>query len=251
MLFSEVEKDFVAKVKGYIKQVEKNDKVILTKFLTLREQEIIHACCLPSQIKPTFFGGFEAAERKRCLLNNGFTSVNDKMYQVNGYKIDYNKRYLKISHPNVLGTLMSLQIDRSHFGDIVILDSDCYLFTTKEVHDILQLEFKIINKVPITLVPIDEPIDMDVVMESLEIMTSSMRIDSLISHVFRISRHEAQAFIKSSFVSRNFQVTTNQSAICQTNDVISVRKKGRFTVGEILRQTKSEKLVLEVLIPSK
>jgi len=114
------EKEFYAKINEQIEKVEKNGKIILTKFLSLREQFIIIETAKYYQINVLFDGGFDNTERKRCILYPNTIHVNPN-FNITCFKIVTNKRYLTLTHQNVLGTLMSLQIDRSLFGDIVFI----------------------------------------------------------------------------------------------------------------------------------
>ncbi len=242
------EKEFYAKIKEQIKKVEKNEKVILTKFLTLREQSILIECSKFSLIQVSFYGGYEFAERKKALLYpKTFTIIPE--FNITCYNIKYNKRYLKLTHQSVLGTLMSLKLDRSLFGDIVFIDDCCYFFVTKDIESILVNEFKVINRVPIVIEKNDKDFIASVNYKYKEIIISSMRIDNLISHVYNLSRDSAKANVLSKFVYKNDQVVTNPALKCEVNDIISVRKKGRFIISNLLRNTKTNKIVLEIKMP--
>lgn len=246
----EDEKEFAAKITEYINQVEKNDKVILTKFLSLREQQIIEYLTKNNTINYQFFGGHKQAERKRCLLYLSLTTVSDNLFNISCFKIKYNKRYLTLTHQNVLGTLMSLKMDRSLFGDISFSNNECYIFISSDIESILLNEFKTINRVPITLEKVTENISVEEKFITKEIIISSMRIDNLISHVYNLSRNDTSELILSNYVYRNWQIVTNQAIKCNVSDIISVRKYGRFVISQILRSTKADKLVLEIKIPT-
>jgi RNA-binding protein YlmH len=249
MLYLEDELEFVAKAKEYLKQAEKNQKVILTKFLSLREQEILNDLFRYSEINLVFSGGYEQAERKRCLIIDPVIPISDNLFEIICYKIDYNKRYLNLTHSNILGTLMSLKLDRSLFGDIVMAENCAYFFTTKEIESIIQNEFKVINHTPIQLTIMDDSIEIENKYETREVIVSSLRIDHLISVVFKLSRSDAQQLISQNAVNRNFQIVNQKSAVGKKEDIISVRRYGRFIIGDELRQTKSNRIVLAVKIP--
>lgn len=247
--FIDDEKEFVLKVKEYSKQVEKNDKVILTKFLTLREQQIIVEIFKENNDRYRFFGGFNNADRKRCLIYPLGISLNDNLFSISCFKIKYNKRFLLLSHQNVLGTLMSLKLDRSLFGDITFINDECYFFSSKEIDDIILYEFKSINRVPITLEHYEKAIVFKEKFDVKEIIVSSMRVDNIISHIYHLSRKESQQLISNNYVFINWQTVNSQSITCNISDVVSVRKHGRFIISRIVRNTKSNKIVLEIKIP--
>ncbi|QVK16803.1 hypothetical protein KHQ81_07720 [Mycoplasmatota bacterium] len=243
------EKEFYAQIIEQIEKVEKNGRIILTKFLSLREQEIITDTTKFHRIKVLFEGGYENAERKRCFLYPDTVTFKSN-FNITCFKIEYNKRYLKINHQNVLGTLMSLQIDRALFGDIVFSEEECYFFISSDIEPVILLEFNTINKVPITLERHVNKLDITQKFLTKEIIISSMRIDNLISHVYNLSRDNAKQMVLSSYVYKNYRITSNPAVKCEINDVVSVRKHGRFTISKMLRKTKSDKFVLEIKIPT-
>lgn len=249
MIYHDDELLFVAKVKEYLKQAENQKKVLLTKFLTLREQAIIEDIFKYSYVDIHFYGGFENAERKRCLIIDPSIPYHESFFEIVCYRIEYNKRYLELRHQNVLGTLMSLKLDRSLFGDILIDEDVAYFFTTKEAAPIVESEFVAINRVPISVTVMEDPIAFELEREEFTVTVPSMRIDTLISHVFRLSRSQSVQYIEANYVYRNFQIVTEKAASCLPGDVISVRRHGRFTVGDVVRQTKKNKIVLSITKP--
>ena len=73
-----------------------------------------------------------------------------------------------------------------------------------------------------------------------------MRIDSIVSEIIRTSRAKATETIKEEKVFVNHELILKGSKEVKTNDIITVRGKGRFKVGEILNNTKKGNLVVEV-----
>lgn len=249
MIYQDDEQIFVAQIKEYLIQAENQKKVILTKFLTLREQAIVKDIFQSSYVDVYYYGGYDDAERKRCLIMDPSIPYHESFFDIVCFKINYNKRFLTLRHQNVLGTLMSLKLDRSLFGDIILDGDDVYFFTTKEIVPIIRQEFKVINRVPIQVQVWEEPIEYKLEREERSIIVPSLRIDTLISHVFHLSRNDAAQSIAAGYVYRNFQIATEKSMLCEVGDIISVRRHGRFTVGDIVRQTKKNKIVLNVTIP--
>lgn len=243
------EKEFYAKINEQIKQVEKNEKVILTKFLTLREQKILTEASKFGLIQVSFYGGYDNAERKKALLYPNTFTV-DSEFNITCFNIKYNKRYLKLTHQSVLGTLMSLKMDRSLFGDIVFIDDECFFFVTSDIEAILINEFIMINRVPITIEKNDDDLVVNGNYKLKEIIISSMRIDNLIGRVYNLSRDNAKEYVLSKFVYKNDQIVNSPALKCEVNDIISVRKKGRFIISNLLRNTKANKIVLEIKIPT-
>jgi|SRR5690554_2645779 len=242
------EKDFFAHIKELIAKVEKNGKIVLSKFLTLREQKIV-SNLVRNKINYDFYGGYDYSERKRCLLYPKDYELNHQ-FNICCFKINYNKKFLKLEHQNVLGTLMSLQFDRSLFGDIVFVQEECFVFIAREIKDVIKMDFNIINKVPISLEMYYDKLDVKPKYIFKEIIVSSMRIDNIISKVFKFSRDKGKKYILASIVYQNFQLVVNPSSKCELEDIISLRRYGRFIISRMIRKTKTNKFVLEIKIPT-
>lgn len=244
----DTEKDFYVHIKELIEKVEKNGKIVLSKFLTLREQQIIRNLS-GKKINYEFYGGYDYSERKRCLLYPKDIEIKPD-FNISCFKIDYNKRFLILKHQNVLGSLMSLQIDRSLFGDIIVTENDCFIFVATEIKDVIQMDLNMISRVPVTLELFEGKIDFEPKFIVKDVIVSSMRIDNIISNVYNISREKAKQYIQANFVFQNFQLVVNPSEKCEVEDIISLRRYGRFIISGIKRKTKSDKYVLEIKIPT-
>lgn len=248
MLYLDDELTFVKKMKDLVQQ-SLVKPVILTKFLSLREQVIVEDLFRHSPVQLNFYGGYPASERKRCLILHEDIPYSEDMFQIACYEIKYHPKYLQVTHANILGTLMSLKIDRQMFGDIILNQQKAYFFTTKEIVPIILQEFNMINHQPIQVELYTEPIHYETPYETKEIIVSSLRVDNLISVVYRLSRSEAVELIERAQVYLNFQLVKEKSILCKENDIVSVRRHGRFIVGPTLRTTKSGKYLLEVKEP--
>ena len=82
--------------------------------------------------------------------------------------------------------------------------------------------------------------------ETISIIIPSMRIDSIVSEAIRTSRAKATEAIKEEKVFINHELVVKGAKEVKTNDLITVRGKGRFKVGKILNNTKKGNLVLEI-----
>lgn len=248
MIIIPEEKNFYAQVLDQVERTQ-NGKIIITKFLTLREQAIYKEIVKGKDVTLQFNGGYPFAERRKACLFPRDLNI-DVDCKIECLKITYNQRFLDITHRNVLGSLMSLGLERSLFGDIVLGEKEVYIFVSREIVPVLYNEFTHINQVPIDLTPHYEEVLIEPKYDQKEIIISSMRIDNLISHVYNLSRDNAKKHIQEGLVYRNFLVCKDADEICQVGDIVSVRNFGRFKIGELLRTTKTGKLVVLILLPS-
>lgn len=248
--FSPNEQIFVKKVVDYKEKCLKNKKVILTKFLNNREQEIVKTIIgKKDDIYVNFFSPFEEANYKRCFISPYENSDID--FSITTFKICYNKKYLKLSHKNILGNIMALQIERDVIGDIIITnENECYFCAISELDNFFKQHFNVIHQTPISLEIIND-IDSIISKKNIKkkkIFVKSLRIDLIISHVYSISREHSKKFILQKYVKINYKIIENTSHLIEKCDIINVRTKGRFTIDSVSGPNKNGNFVLEISI---
>ena len=67
----------------------------------------------------TFFGG-PHAERKRAIIAPLYFKPQPEDFELTLFELQYPKKFVTIQHQHVLGTLMSLGIQRDQLGDIIV-----------------------------------------------------------------------------------------------------------------------------------
>ena len=175
-----------------------------------------------------FFGGYTDAQR--VILGAG-VSGNDE-FPICALKFLYKKEY-KLTHRDFLGSLMSLGIERSTVGDILVFDSYAVVFVKSELADYIKQEITKIGRVGVRIVD-EDLIDFEYVSEydELSFTVSSLRLDVIVSAICSVSRDKSQQFIKSDLVSVNHKIENNNSKTLVVGDVITVRKFGKFVFAE-------------------
>lgn len=217
-----------------------NDKSYLLDFLDLAEQEIVKKT-ISKSLFLKFDGGYEDSEYKRCYISK-YENYDLKVQKL---KIKYNKKFLTLNHRHILGRLMSLGIERSCIGDIVI-GEDSFIICKKELADFIIDNMRDLDNNSIELIKTDEEISHEEKYEMKDIFVSSIRLDAIVSGSINISRGESAELIKSGFVKINQKVIENTSQNISVCDIISIRKFGRIKVFSINGKTKSGKIVLQI-----
>ena len=119
--FRPEEKDFIDQVLGWAEQVREQYAPKLTDFLNPREAEIIRMLIgKEGDVRVSFFGGGENAERKRAILYPDYYTPDEEDYEIAFYQLSYPSKFATIDHRQMLGTLMSLGVKRELYGDIWI-----------------------------------------------------------------------------------------------------------------------------------
>lgn len=242
--FRPEEKEFIDQVLNWRNQVENTYAGKLTDFLDPREQQIVKSIIGEnSEIKYAFFGGYDDAERKRAFLYPDYYQIEEEDFQISLFAVEYAKKFVTIEHPQVLGSLMSLGLKRSKFGDILIQNDSVQLIVSKEIEPYISLQLESIGRASINLkqIPLTDVLISEEQWQESSLTCSSLRLDAVIAAIFNISRQKSQTFIGSKLVKVNWTVIENTSFECREGDMISVRGYGRAKVIEIEGKTKKDK----------
>ncbi len=189
-----------------------------------------------------FWGGYDEAQRVFFAAN-----VYDKeSFPFTAVKFSYKKEY-KLNHRDFLGCLMSLGIERSTVGDILVNDSKTVVFVKNDVVDYVLSSITKIGKVGVNveLQDINE-IEYKNEYDVFNLTVASNRLDVFVSAVCSLSREKAQRLIKSDMVAVNHSTENNVSRFIKTFDVITIRKYGKFIFTDENGLTKKGRLKITV-----
>ncbi len=205
------------------------------RFLTLAEQAYVSGI-IKYDKELQVDGGYPFAERKRALYQ-----TTDNF--ITCFKIEYDKRYLELTHQNILGSLLSLNITRDSVGDI--LPNQAVFFVTKELEREIIHSFVKINGVPITLIDFD-PSLLESETEFVEYATtvSSKRLDNIVSKITKKSRNDVNEYINKEYIKVNHQVCVKTTKIINDLDVLSIRHFGRYKIIDTNKTSKKGKIIV-------
>ena len=214
----------------------------VTKFLTNFEQIVLSQIVAYnySDFKVEFFGGFDDAERKKAkIISNEYYDID---YDIVCLKAKFNNKFNKIEHRNILGAIHNLGINFNRFGDIIVLENEVYIFVDEEIADYISMEFTKKGRVNLNFERVDlSDVTIEKKYEDFEIVSSSFRIDSIVAKITNKSRSKVKEFLEQDFVKLNHVILRNGEKTCTTNDIISIRKYGRFVVKDFRQNKKSLK----------
>lgn len=204
-------------------------------FLDPYEQYILESISRKNNIDIKFIGANKLAERKIFVANYYYEPIDESNY-IKVLEFSHNG----LSHPDVLGGLMSLNLSRESIGDIVISDNKCEFAVLKEEASFIKFN---LNKIKRQHVDINfkEDDKLDMTKDSFDLMTgfvSSLRLDNIISELANISRSKAKDIIKSKNVKVNFEIIENPGKNIKEGSMISIRKEGRFIFDQVLGEIK-------------
>lgn len=214
----------------------------VTKFLTNFEQVILSQIVSYnySDFKVEFFGGFNDAERRKAkIISNEYYDVD---FDIVCLKAKFNNKFNKVEHRNILGAIHNLGINFNRFGDIIVLEDEVFIFVDEEIADFISMEFTKAGRVSLNFERVDlSDVTIKKKYEDFEIISSSFRIDSIVAKITNKSRSKVKEFLEQDFIKLNHVVLRNGEKTCATEDIISIRKYGRFVVKDYSQNKKSLK----------
>lgn len=170
-------------------------------------------------------------------------------FRITIFKVQYPSRFVQIKHPDVLGAILSLGVERSKFGDIRVDDTTVQFAIVSEIADYVKSNLSSIGKVKVHL---EELSEMDLLIQLTEewiektYTVSSMRLDVILATVLNISRQKSQLLIHAGKVKVNWTVREDTSFELQEGDVLSARGFGRMKILLTEGRTKKDKIRLQI-----
>lgn len=196
------------------------------------------------------WGGYPEAERKIFAFCGEETE--DVSFPIICLKISFNKKFAKnLTHRDFLGSILGMGINRDKVGDIVVKEDCAYVFLIDEIADFLEYSLTKVGHVSVKVMRADEEADFfKPIIIPCRIMVSSLRLDSVISAGFKISRGKAAELVNSDKAYINWSLVSSPSKAVKVGDTITVRGRGRIEIADIAGKSKKEKILLDVIIRS-
>lgn len=233
--------DFIRRLNDQVENSLRTMRCIMTPFLSSSELSVAQRF-LGDAIEYEIDGGYSNAEKVRIILNSNYRE---------GRKVctcliaRYNGKFVKISHHDVLGALMNLQIERNQFGDLWVEEDRIIIYCVPEIKDFILINLNQIHHLTVHFEESDIHPIKEQKFESFTKIVSSFRLDCLVAALSCCSRNKAQEKIKQQFVTVNDEILEDSSHLCNNGDTISIRRVGRFIFVQKLNTTKKDKLVAE------
>lgn len=230
-------------------EADKKGIVTFSDFLNLNELNIFHSMAgMLSFVKWEVSGGYELAERQIIAF------IPDALYYdwefpIACLEIDpLREKFAEaLTHRDYLGTILSLGLDRSKLGDILVKNGCAWVFCADSIADFICRELVRIRHTSVSCKRADNPArDITVQTESIRGSVASIRLDSLISMACKGSRSSLCAMIEAGKVFVNGKLITSNGYTPKEQDLISVRGIGKFRYCGILSQTKKGRYYIEI-----
>lgn len=260
---------------------EKSGKPFMTGFLTPAQQSLAARLCQKTTCR--FEGGRENATRARLIVGSDADFEMDRESQpdwnfwqedwmenaqdlaeasqnpekdessqsetderfVVVLKSAYDSRMKVLSHSDVLGALMHSGLERDAIGDIAVDENNIYVVCLPYLKDYIIQTITQIGKTPVEFKSAGVEGMPEAKFEELKINTASMRSDCIVSALAHCSRTGAKDMICQGYVKVNDEILESVKTLCN-NDTISVRRVGKFKIGELDGVSRKGRLIVHI-----
>lgn len=226
------------------RRAEQKNIVTFSHFLNLNELNILHQSVRELHSSFETFGGYEQAERQMAAFIPDALSYAWE-YPIRTVRLapSHRKFAEELTHRDVLGALMHLGIKRETLGDILLPEDGIYVFCADAVADYLTDNCTKIRHTTVTAALIDaqefhyEPKRME-----KEGIVASLRLDTVLADVCKLSRSAAQKRISEGSAFLNSKKILQNDYLCQEGDLLSVRHYGKFQIQSVGQVTKKGRI---------
>ena len=214
-----------------------------TCYLSQREQEL--AQFLFGDVAGLYFwGGYPSAERKMLVYLPDYL---EESYLEEAPAVCIRATFYEgdsPTHRDFLGALMGAGIARETVGDILVSKGICDFFITEEITPYILQNFECAGRAKVKLqqIPLSDVAVPTPETKEIRDTLASLRLDSVISFGFRVSRTVASGQICAGKVAVNGLPCEKPDKLVEEGTTVSVRGMGKICLKTVNGQTKKGRI---------
>lgn len=239
----ESDKLIFARIKDAIRMTESKNIPSFLGFLNNLEFSICKSYLEKEKINFSYFGGYDDAERFFVAILPEW--AEEVEYPFSCLKFSYKSIY-ELSHRDFLGALMSLGIERDKVGDIIVKKGEAFVFVCKSIEKFCFENISKVGSVGVNISLFEDKVELDRNFEIIYKTIASNRVDCVVGAICNFSREKAKEYILSGNLVVNHIICESVTKLINKDDILSIRKKGKFIICEIDEKTKKGRLKLTV-----
>ena len=217
----------LARLEDLCKSAEKRYQPCFMGFLDERQQGLCSDALKYRGVAYRFYGGYEGAERT-FLGVSPEEPIPDGEFPLGCVQLRY-RECETLTHRDVLGSLMGLNIRRDAVGDISVSAGCAWIFLAKPVLPVVVGELSKVGRSGVRCreVPCGEA-TVERSFEEISGTVSSLRLDCAVAFLGRLSRGEAAQLIASGKVALDGLPEENGARQLPEGCRVSIRGVGKF-----------------------
>lgn len=237
-----------AKIEDKIAQCRDGFYVTSTGFLDTHEQALAKAASMRAAgVRIFMYGGYDEAERRMMVCVPRDLPLSDEeategLMRIIRVKLPAISR--ELSHRDYLGSILGLGIERRLTGDILVRSDGADIFIVPGIEGFLLEELHRIGNVEVKVssAGVEDAVIPEVRADYIKDSVSSLRLDSIVSSAFRLSRAKAAEAIRKGIVSVDHIECLKPDRIVDEGSSIVLKGKGKAVLEEIGGESKKGRL---------
>lgn len=208
-----------------------------TAFLSPREQamtaDLLRLAGTP-ETSYCFAGGYAGAERCVALFLPDWLDPRNAEIPVRCVRAAY-RREERITHRDLLGSLMGLGIVREKVGDILAGEESADVLVMESVADYLLQNWEWAGRTKLHVTEAD-PANIHIPAQKYEEIrdtVSSLRLDAVLSGGLRIARGKASALVEAGRVEVNWRECVKPDRLLSEGDTVTARGFGKLQLASV------------------
>ena len=223
--------------------------ITVTAFLSPREQQSAQRLIRvlgAAEDSFLFWGGYQGAERCQLHFLPDWSSQPDndaiRALRCTWYRSD------SLTHRDFLGSLMGLGLTREKIGDILVSEDHADVLVSTQVEPFLLSSWDAAGRVKLQVVPLPlgEIVPPEVRIKEVKDTVPSLRLDSVLSVGFSLSRGKAAEAVRSGKVQLNWTDCAKPDHPVSQGDVISLRGFGKCELKTVGHETKKGRVFVTI-----
>lgn len=241
---------FVDQAQEWIARAAEHHAVKRTDFLDPRQAFIVQSLInRHGEASVRFDGGYEQAERKRAIIAPFYRDIGTEEADIGLLSVTSDdSRFAQLDHGDFLGSLLGVGIKRDKIGDILVGSGGCHCLIAGDILEYVRLNLQQVHRVHVFVetLPLDRLQTVPQTLEPMHLSVASLRLDGIVSDVYRLSRAKVLQPIKSGRCKVNWKPEEDPSKPLKEGDVVSFQGFGRFKLIEVEGESKKGRIRLKI-----
>ncbi len=232
----------IAAIEDKLRQCEDQYSATNTQFLDPRQCALAESRFAFS--KHLLWGGFEDAERRVIVfLPDYMDELSEDDDPLALLRVTSPKGSKKLTHRDYLGSLLGLGIDRAVTGDILVREDGADIVVLKSISEFLLANYSQAgrNSLRAQILPVSEIRLASQNIKQKRDTVASLRLDSVVSSAFGLSRGKAQDAVAAGLVFVNGLQTVKADRPVEEGDRIVLRGMGKAVLRGVGGQTRKDR----------
>ncbi len=230
------------------RRADKYAAPVNTAFLTPAEQAQLRAFFARERIEAVFRGGGEDCERCAAFFLPAWQE--EDALDISGAiaALEITCAFGSPGHRDYLGAILALGVRRECLGDIRVQGSTAWVFCLASIAPYLCTNLESVGRcgVKVRQLALSDVPAPERHTRQVRFTVRSLRLDSVLAGAFGLSRGAAASAVAQGLVSVNYLPCGKPDRQVVPGDVLSLRGRGRATVGEPGGRTRKDRQFITV-----